>query len=68
MLGKGVCGSRPRNGEIKIESSVVPVAFETCKTSVVLNSCRTCGSFQMSLRNWIEARWKWDRGRRFCNS
>ena len=48
MLGKGVCGSRPRNGEIKMESSDVPVVFETFETLVVLDRCRACASFQKS--------------------
>ena len=30
-----VCSSRPRNGEIKLEPSGVPVVFEICETLVV---------------------------------
>ena len=51
MLGTGVCGSRPRNGEIKInkmESSGVPVVFQTCETLVLLDRCRACACFQKS--------------------
>ena len=66
MLGTGVCGSRPRNGEINW-NQVVYLWCSRLVTLVVLDSCGACGSFQMSLGNWMEARWKYDRGRRFCN-
>ena len=62
VLGTGVCGPRPRNGEIKMESSGVPVVFETFETLVVLDRCRACASFQKSHWNGMETRWKWDGG------
>ena len=43
-----VCGSRPRNGEIKMESSGVTVVFKTCETLVLLDRCRACACFQKS--------------------
>ena len=51
-LARGFVAPGLRMGEenrVKVELSVVPVAFETCETLVVLNGCRICGSFQMSL-------------------
>ena len=50
MLGKGVCGSRPRNGEIKMESSGVPVVLETCETLVLLDGCSGVGPVHLSKR------------------
>ena len=44
----------------KMESSGVPVVFETCETLVLLDRCRACASFQKSHWNGMETRWKWD--------
>ena len=46
----------------KMESSGVPVVFETCETLVLLDRCRACASFQESHWNGMETRWKWDGG------
>ena len=46
----------------KMESSGVPVVFETCETLVLLDRCRACASFQKSHWNGMETRWKWDGG------
>ena len=46
----------------KMESSGVPVVFETCETLVLLDRCRGCACFQKSHWNWMETRWKWDGG------
>ena len=59
MLGTGVCGSRPRNGEIKMESSGVPVVLETCETLVPLDGCSGVGPVHLSKRV-IEMGWKQD--------
>ena len=50
MLGTGVCGSRPRNGEIEMDSSGVPVVFETCETLVLLDRCSAVGHVHLSER------------------
>ena len=51
--------SKRRN---KMESSGVPVVFQTCETLVLLDRCRACASFQESHWNGMETRWKWDGG------
>ena len=50
VLGTGVCGSRPRNGEIEMDSSGVPVVFETCETLVLLDRCSAVGHVHLSKR------------------
>ena len=54
-LAHGVCGSRPRNGENKMESSGEPVVFETRETLVtlvLLDRCRACASFPKESVKW----------------
>ena len=63
-----ICGSWPPNGEmesIKMESSGVPVVFETCETLVLLEGYSGVGPVHLSKRV-IEMGWKqdekWDGG------
>ena len=44
----------------KMESSGVPVVFETCEILVLLDRCRVCVSFQKRHWNEMETRWKWE--------
>ena len=46
-----------------MESSGVPVVFETCETLMLLDRCPAFASFQKSHWNGMETRWKWEGAR-----